>query len=530
MEKKNSLRWNTLFSVFLVFLTLTPYYIACRHNNNWIFSGFLFGTEDGNSYIAKMLSGAAGEWFFKTPYTAETQIGFLAFLPYILLGKLSSAGEQHAQLLVLFQIFRVFSVFLYVFSTFDFIHYFIKDLKLTRIGVIFASLGGGLGWLSIIGFQNLWGDNIPLEFYSPESFGFLSIYGLPHLAFARAFLLWGILNYLKSFKSKQSAKYLFRSSIFLFLIGFFQPLTVAIGIGLLFVYNGFLLTAETLKVKNLLKGLNGVRENLKNMIFVSLVPSIWVFYNFISFSIDPFLKIWQKQNIIQSPPMKDYILAYILLLPLMIGGFHNILKHRKQELYFILVWLLCFPILAYAPYNLQRRLPEGIWIAIIIVSLVFVSHRRMNKKLIFFLLGLSILPQLVTLSAGTQLALNPKQPVFRSIEEINAFLFLAEIAQPGDIVLASYDSSNPLPAWAPVKTLTGHGPESVNLENFEKAIQEFFTEETSKEARKNILDSNNVDFVFWGPYEKELGIWNPGTDENMVIIYDHGNYKIFSVK
>ena len=530
MENKSNQRWKMLFSIFLVLLTMIPYYIACRHNNNWIFSGFLFGTEDGNSYIAKMLNGAAGDWFFKTPYTAETQKGLLAFLPYILLGKLSSGVEQHAQLLVLFQIFRVFSIFLFVFSTFDFIYYFIKDIKLTRIGVIFACLGGGLGWLSIFGLQNWWGNQIPLEFYSPESFGFLSIYGLPHLAFARAFLLWGILNYLKALKSTQPSPFLFRSGIFLFMIGFFQPLTTAIGIGLLFAYNGFLLINESLKEKNILKGMKGINQNLKYMVLVSLAPAIWVIYNFISFSTDPFLEIWQKQNIILSPPVRDYILAYILLLPLMIGGFHHILKLRKQELYLVLVWILCFPLLAYAPYNLQRRLPEGIWIAIIVVSLVFVSQQRKNKRLVIFLLGLSILPQLIILSAGTQLALDPKEPVFRPAEEVNAFLFLAENAQPGDIVLASYDSSNPLPAWAPVRTLTGHGPESVNLQLYEKAIKEFFSEETSQDVRINILGSNDVDFVFWGPNEKALGSWDPGTDENIVLIYDQGNYKIYSVK
>ena len=49
--------------------------------SDWRFTGFFIGVEDGNSYIAKMLSGTAGNWIFRTPYTAYPQNGFLAFLP-----------------------------------------------------------------------------------------------------------------------------------------------------------------------------------------------------------------------------------------------------------------------------------------------------------------------------------------------------------------------------------------------------------------------------------------------------------------
>ena len=39
--------------------------------------GFIFAVEDGNSYIAKMLSGVQGAWLFRTPYTSMQQGGVL---------------------------------------------------------------------------------------------------------------------------------------------------------------------------------------------------------------------------------------------------------------------------------------------------------------------------------------------------------------------------------------------------------------------------------------------------------------------
>jgi len=79
-------------------VTMLPYLLGyASQGDAWRFTGFVFGVEDGNSYIAKMLSGSAGAWLFRTPYTPEAQRGVLAFLPYILLGKLASPPGLHEQ-------------------------------------------------------------------------------------------------------------------------------------------------------------------------------------------------------------------------------------------------------------------------------------------------------------------------------------------------------------------------------------------------------------------------------------------------
>jgi len=71
-------------------------------NDLYKFSGFIIGVGDGNSYLAKMMIGASGDWLFTTPYTAYPQMKFFAFFPYILLGKLTSNPEQTIQLIGLF--------------------------------------------------------------------------------------------------------------------------------------------------------------------------------------------------------------------------------------------------------------------------------------------------------------------------------------------------------------------------------------------------------------------------------------------
>jgi hypothetical protein len=93
MVKPQEKRWVLIFAIIVMGITSIPYlYGFFRQGSDWYFTGFVFGVEDGNSYIAKMLSGSFGDWLFKTPYTNFQQVGFLAFLPYILLGKISSAS------------------------------------------------------------------------------------------------------------------------------------------------------------------------------------------------------------------------------------------------------------------------------------------------------------------------------------------------------------------------------------------------------------------------------------------------------
>ena len=79
-------RWVLAFAIILMVITTLPYILGyARAGGDWEFTGFVFGVEDGNSYIAKMLSGASGNWLFFSPYTAYPQHGVIAFLPYILL-------------------------------------------------------------------------------------------------------------------------------------------------------------------------------------------------------------------------------------------------------------------------------------------------------------------------------------------------------------------------------------------------------------------------------------------------------------
>jgi hypothetical protein len=78
-----------------------------------------------------------------------------------------------------------------------FIAAFIRSPNARFTALVLATVGGGLGW--IVTFTG----TLPPDFYIPEGFGFLIIFGLPHLALARAALLGGLLLLFKSLEPQR---------------------------------------------------------------------------------------------------------------------------------------------------------------------------------------------------------------------------------------------------------------------------------------------------------------------------------------
>lgn len=551
-------RWVLWFAITLVTLLSLPYVLGySQSGQGWVFTGFVFGVEDGNSYIAKMLSGARGAWLFRTPYTAVEQRGALAFLPYLLLGRLAAAPAEHLQLTLLYHLYRIAAGILAVLATYDFISLFIEDERLRRVTLIAALAGGGLGWLPVLfGRQELLGS-APLEFYSPESFGFLGLFGLPHLALARALLLWGLVAYtgggvpggflprvlhsrhvdhtaaLWPLRIDRSGVWI---GVFWLLLGLAQPLTVAVGWVVMAAHLGATGLATLWQRRR--GGSTGTWwAHFWRAAWAVLVSSPMVLYNLIAFRLDPFLSAWTEQNLILSPHPLHYLMAYGFLLPFAFLGALRLLRQQPFRGALPVVWSALQPVLAYAPFNLQRRLPEGVWVALVVLAgkaLERSPASGQNQKTLldrlFWVPLLFTLPSSLFLLAGSALvALNPGTPVFRPVDEVHAFEFLAENARPGEIVLAAYETGNALPAWAPVRVVIGHGPESIDLERLRPQVAAVYDPTLTDEQRLAFLQQNDVHYVFWGPAERNLGAWDPRLEPYLTQLYGSGGYFIFSV-
>ena len=531
-------KWIWLFAVAVMLVTSIPYLIGYfNQGEQWEFTGFVFGVEDGNSYIAKMLTGARGAWLFRTPYTAQPQNGVIAFLPYILAGKLSAAPGLHEQLVALYHLYRILSGFLAIHATYGFIAIFVHEIYLRKLGTALTILGGGLGWLLILLGEDNWLGSLPLDFYSPESFGFLSLYGIAHLNLARAGLLWGLTAYLKSLSGTENGGILASMKIggWWLVTAIAQPLTAIVFglvIGLHLVSLGVYEFGLARKSEN--KQAKWMQVTFKRVILAGFIPLPFIFYNLYAFRTDPFLIAWTEQNIIKSPHPWHYVLAFGVIVPFAYYGARQLLRHLPLSGLLPITWASAVPLLAYIPFNLQRRMPEGAWTAIVVLAMCAFQWKPLIGKLSIKrwlpIFGVLFISSFLLIAGGVLAALNPSSPVYRQKNEVMAFKYLAENAQVNDVVLAVYSSSNALPSWAPVRVVVGHGPESVGGSELKPVVEAFFQASTTDVTRKFFLEELDVRFVLWGPEERELGEWQPGEADFLKKIYDDGDYQLFEVK
>jgi hypothetical protein len=312
-------------------------------------------------------------------------------------------------------------------------------------------------------------------------------------------------------------------------IGIFQPIIQAAG---LFVIAFFLVITGAVQV------IRGRRRQetqwqpwktyLLSAIAVGFCAMPIVAYTFFSFKQNPILQVWESQSIIGSPSPLDYLLGYGVVLPLALMGARPLMKENPWKGWLLTGWLVFAPIAAYGPITSQRRFLDGLWVVLSVLTVVWVLKLKApQRRLAYGWLLLAFPTTLFLLTGGFYYALHPGKPLFRPAHEVKAFEFLAAAAQPGDVVLASDDSANPLPAWAPVRLLNGHGPESIRGDLLRPRIACFYTAGCPEAERASLLDEFEVDFVFWGPGEQELGDWDPHLSPKLQPIFSSGDYFVF---
>jgi hypothetical protein len=384
-------RFVLVFGAIVMLLTTLPYLLGfTSQGEDFRFSGFVFGVEDGNSYIAKMLNGWAGDWSFKTPYTAYPQTGLLYYLPYLLLGKLAAPPGLHEQLVAIYHAFRVGAGLLAILASYDFLSRFLVRRRLRGFCLTLITLGGGLGWLIVLAGRTGWMGSLPLDFFSPEAFGFLTLFGLPHLAAARALMLWALLAYLDLVSSlqkgphsgeRQSIKATARLGVFWLLAGIFQPLTLAIVGAVILVHLVGLAARQRLdQAKDPEQVFGSWSRLIAGLIAAGFLPGAGFLYNLLVSHFDAFARAWTSQNLIRSPNFVHYLLAYGLLIPYAWFGGRRLLRQNFILGWLPVGWVLAFPLLAYAPLDLQRRLTEGVWVAWCVLAFAALDRQADFQK------------------------------------------------------------------------------------------------------------------------------------------------------
>jgi hypothetical protein len=426
------------------------------------------------------------------------------------------------------------AVILSLLAIYDFVSLYIPNIKFRKVGTLLISMGGGLGWLQLF-FPQITQNRPPLEFYSPEAFGFLAEFSLPHLALGRALLLWGLVVFLSDRNSESKTSLMERSGliggVLWLLLGFLQPLTVPLGWCLLATY----LAVTWLKIRYFCTG--DMQQNLVAW-RVAVVRAAWmivlsapmvVYIGVLSLT-DLFFLRWSSQNLVLSPPFLDYLISYGMFLPFAFGGAWKGWRSTEHRWLLPIGWLAILPVLIYAPVNMQRRLAEGVWAAI--VTLAILGFGRLcdsphRSKFLGLAIVFSLIPSAVFWSMTVKQVLHPEEPLFLPNNQIDLFKRLAAYSGNDTVVLADHGISNALPAWAPVRTIIGLGPESINDKELRQVIERIYTLQMSDSEILGLIEQQNInmivvkqgDSLFIGWMDNQTDLFNHEYENDKYLLY-----------
>jgi hypothetical protein len=267
----------------------------------------------------------------------------------------------------------------------------------------------------------------------------------------------------------------------------------------------------------------------------AILPSLpLILYYIFRFSTDPFLQAWTAQNQILSPHPLHYVIAYGLILVPALAAIMNKPWQEQPLWLFPVAWVLALPFLAYFPHNLQRRLVEGGWIALLLLAArAFLSWRQqpgLSSAVRCTITAATIVSPIMLFAGSLQVATRPAQPAFLPRDLVRGFERLAETAPEGSIVLAGYSTSNALPAWAPMRVPIGHGPESVGLGELRPQVEAIYGNALNAQGRRAWLLKNEVDYLIYGEAERTFGEWTPDLEDYLNEVYRSGATVIYEVQ
>ncbi|MFN2270602.1 MAG: hypothetical protein ACK2US_07195 [Anaerolineae bacterium] len=524
-------------------VTSIPYVVgAARATEDRVFGGFVFALEDCYSYLAKMRQGAQGAWLFHIAYTSEPHMGTFFFPFHLILGKVAALvpfGSLTTRMVWVYHAARwVFGLGL-LLTVYRFLAAFTERVTVRRVAWLMVIFGGGLGWLIVALGQSDWLGFPPLDFILPEGFTFLVLYAFPHIALGRTLLLWGILFLLRAWggsrashithhESRVDLRWALSTGFMWFLMGLIVPFYVPVAWAVMGAAWLVLCVRQ--------------RCVMWREVWLAAIPALIsapvVAYSLWVFSSDPVYKVWSAQNQIPSPPPLHYLAAYGVLLLLAAFAVRDAWRSERPA-WLALAWVGVVPFLVYLPFNLQRRLVEGVQVPLSLLAAWGLEQISNFKSQIpslrrWLVMGMVLLVLSLTnviLVAGNTLALRwHSESIYRDAAEIAAMDWLSERVESDDVALASYETGNYLPARVWMRVFVGHGPETVHFDEKKALMARFFDATTDDTWRQELLEEYGIDYVFWGPAERQVGDFDPQAVAYLREIYAAGGYAIFEIE
>lgn len=499
-----------LIVFYLALLCAPVVYGYAITGNHQVFNGLAFNPIDGNSYLAKMQLGYQGEWKFTLSYSPEPGQGAYIFLYYIFLGHISRIF--HIPIILMYHIARIGGALCLALALVLWIKKVIKTHAVQIAAGCLLFFGSGMGWL-LLGF-----GVISTDMWVAEAYPFLSGLANPHFPLGLALLLWILHVY--------SLPSTWKRNTLLF------DLTLLLSIVLPF---GIVLIGMIIVSVEAWNWFTRRKFNLEKLTFTMIGGGAYLLYQFFSIQNDPMLAQWNLQNITTAPEIYDFMVSFS---PALVLAGVAVWRNRKNSGFFsdnipLIAWIAGGIILLYFPFDLQRRFLSGYFIPVVLIGFYLFDQlesprQKKTATLVAGIVGASLITNLVVL-AGTFTGIRSYDShFFLTHDEAEAISWMDASAADSAVVLSSPALGSFIPARTDLKVVYGHPYESIQAEEREEKITQFYTGAFAGEDVKAWLRAMNIHFVVFGPREWEIGS-NP--DLSILIpVKQFGEVQIFLVE
>lgn len=503
---------RTVLIAVLLAAVILPYVVAAlAAGESHHFVGFLLNPMDGASYLAKMRQGYEGAWRFVLPFTTQPGEGAYLFTFYLFLGHL--ARITGLSTVLVFHIVRVLgalALLLVLARLADCA--FAGRPALSKVAFALAAAGSGMGWLL------MFTGYLTSDTWVAEAYPFLSMFSNPHFPIGLAILLWYFSLFLGDEEKAHPALLMLAGLA----VSIIQPFGVVMGL----LIAGAVTLWKWLETRTL---------DWQPLFWFGLLGGPFLLYQFWAAQTDPILAGWNAQNVTITRPVWDVLISLSPTLPLAIIGAFSLLREKSSPARrLLLAWLVLGLVLIYAPFSLQRRFMLGLYVPAALLAVFGVAYLRQRfnrplKGLVPALLVLSLLTNvllvlILTLGAATHaLELTLTRDEFRAAEWITAN------TAPDALVLASPQIGQWLPGLTGRRVIYGHPYETVNAEQEQAAVEEFFREPVAITRNDPRLDERGVSYIFYGPREAELALGGGPDFSALPFVFQSGSVTIYEV-
>ncbi len=522
-DKKDLLWISILSALILIWSSLPTWAGQLAQTNDLHFRGIYFDPQDYSVDSSMIQAGMQGDWAYEFRFTTELPHPAYVRMFYITLGHISKwihlAPERT------YELARWIFGFSALFAIYDLFRRIFPDRFWARTGFLLAALGSGLGWLQLLLHWSS-GSITPIDFWFIDGYILFSLSLFPHFTFALtgmciAMSLW--LEYLKT----RRWQYILWIALVAILVQATNPIAFAV-VDIGFVGAVLFAWWQDRKIQC---------RDVGSLALLALAQLPLLAYNFIVLTRDPIWSQYTIENQTLSPPFLYYVWGFALFWPLAIAGGAVALKQKIPALGAALFWIVIAFLLAYSPFEIQRRFLLGITIPMSMLAVWALKeffetvaakspglNRWRSGFILLFIFIASSSSIYLSLGRAVYLQTHPAE-FFYPAGIDGAVQWLNQHAPADDFVLASKQTAQIVAQKTDLRVYYGHEMETLNFLAKQEDVKSFYENNNPSDW----INSTSVKWIIYGPLEQEIGS-NFIPSSNLQLVYNDRDVKIYAVK